>query len=358
MEHSITRLACRLIPILPLLSAATAMAQSQVTLYGVVDQSIRYTNHADADNDGQVQLTNGAVTNSRWGMLGSEDLGDGLKAIFRLESGFSPNTGQGDSALFDRYSYVGLSGKSGTVKFGLQPTEGFNLFAELDPLTIGNYPGNMWLYYLTMGRAPNAVSYENTLGNLVLGASYSFGGQPGSVSRDSYWGTRVTYKIGDLKVGAVYQSTRDDNNRQQQMWGAIGRYTVGPANLFLGYLGGIDETGILDEALNAPGRTVTYGSSVANPRRDAILITGATYQVVPAVTVTGALYAGRTRAVNGLPDNTGRRYTGVLLAEYALSAGTQLYGTVDYNKVSGGTVTELPGTSNQTGVAVGIRHIF
>jgi predicted porin len=48
----------------------------------------------------------------------------------------------------------------------------------------------------------------------------------------------------------------------------------------------------------------------------------------------------------------------VLLAEYSLSKATQVYGTVDYNHVSGGAYTELPGKNNQTGVAVGIRHMF
>lgn len=44
-----------------------ALAQSSVTLYGIVDQSIRYTTNADADNKASVQMTNGAITNSRWG---------------------------------------------------------------------------------------------------------------------------------------------------------------------------------------------------------------------------------------------------------------------------------------------------
>jgi predicted porin len=62
--------------------------------------------------------------------------------------------------------------------------------------------------------------------------------------------------------------------------------------------------------------------------------------------------------INGLGGNTGQRYTGVLLAEYALSKRTQVYATVDYNHVNGGAFTELPGKDNQTGVAAGIRHLF
>lgn len=234
--------------------AGPAFAQSSVALYGIVDQSVRYTTHASAANDSAVRMANGAITNSRWGMKGAEDLGDGLKAIFRLENGFEPQSGQADGArLFGRYAYVGLSGRLGTVELGRQTTEGFNLFGDLDPLTIGNYTANMWPYFLTQGYANNVVSYANTLGGLAVGASYGLGGVAGAMSRNAYWGVRSAYTHGALTVGAVYQQTRDADGRAQQMWGAAGRYAVGPATLFAGYLGGKDATGAIDrDYLNAP----------------------------------------------------------------------------------------------------------
>jgi len=337
-----------------------ACAQSSVTLYGIVDQSIRYTTNANAANDGSVQMANGAITNSRWGLRGTEDLGGGLKAIFRLENGFEPQTGQMDSGrLFGRYAYVGLSGGFGTLDLGRQTTEGFNLFGDLDPLTVGNYTANMWPYFLTQGYASNVVSYSNQVGGLTVGASYGFGGVPGSLGENSYWGVRSEYSNGSVTLGAVYQQTRDTHNNSQQMWGAAGRYAIGSASLFLGYLGGHDATGQIDQDyLNAPSRTVTYGSFVDNPRKDTIGYTGLAYQFGTAVTVTGAFYYDSIRDVNGISGNSGKRYTGVVEAEYALSKATQIYGTVDYNHVSGGADTELPGSGNQTGVAVGLRHIF
>ncbi|MGP8431791.1 porin [Paraburkholderia fungorum] len=340
--------------------SGNALAQSSVTLYGIVDQSIRYTTNADADNKASVQMTNGAITNSRWGLKGSEDLGGGLKAIFRLESGFEPETGQLDSknTLFNRYAYVGLQGNFGTVEMGRQTTEGFNLFGDLDPLTVGNYMANYWPYFLTQGYVSNTVSYSKTIAGLNVGASYGFGGQAGSLSENSYWGVRGEYTTGALTLGGVYQQTRDMQSHAQQMWGAAGRYVIGPASLFLGYVGGMDAIGEIDQYLNDSSRKVAYGSFVDNPRKDTIGYTGLTYQVNPAITVTSAFYWDTIRNVNGIGGNSGKRYTGVVEAEYALSKATQVYGTVDYNKVSGGTVTELPGSSNQTGVAVGLRHIF
>ncbi len=76
------------------LLAGSAYAQTSVTLYGIVDQSIRFQTNADAGNHSQTQLTNGAITNSRWGIKGSEALGNNLKAIFQLENGFDPDTGR------------------------------------------------------------------------------------------------------------------------------------------------------------------------------------------------------------------------------------------------------------------------
>lgn len=347
---------------LGLTAAGSAAAQSSVTLYGIVDQSVRYTTNANPNNDGQFQLTNGAITNSRFGLKGEEDLGGGIKAIFRLESGIDPQNGRLTNAprQFDRFAYVGLSGGWGSLKLGRQPTEAFNLFGDFDPLTVGNYTDNAWPFFITGGRIDNAVSYDGHWGGLNVGATYGFGQQPGSLSRSSYWGGRVVYAAGPFSVGGTYQQSRDLLNRTQQMWGLAGTYAFSTARLFVGYLGGRDATGNVDAALNDATRTVPAGDPAANPRHDATFYAGATVHATPALAITGAFYYDTMKHVNAQAgdDGDGKRYTAVLLAEYALSRRTQVYGTVDYNKVSGAVYTELPGKSNQTGVAVGVRHIF
>ncbi|WP_455278746.1 porin [Cupriavidus necator] len=353
------------------LLAGSAYAQTSVTLYGIVDQSIRFATNANANNDNQWELTNGAVTNSRWGLKGSEALGNNLKAIFQLEGGFDPDTGRSNQAsatnpngrLFGRQAYVGLSGDFGTIKLGRQYTEGFTFFGDYDPLTIGNYTANAWPFFLTQFRSDNVVSYGGKFGGLDVGASYGFGEQPGSMTRNQYWGARAAYTYGPFGVGGVYQEIRDINGNKQQMWGAAGKYTFGPAKVFLGYVGGKDRTGIIDNGfLNnsaaAPAPAVVTAGAASNPRKDTIGYIGLTYQATPALALTGVFYGDYVENKNGVNDNNGRRYTGVLLAEYSLSKRTQVYGTVDFNKVSGGTTTELPGRNNQTGAAVGIRHIF
>jgi len=93
------------------LAASAAHAQSSVTLYGLVDAGITYTNNVGGS--GRVALVSGNISGSRFGLRGSEDLGGGLKTIFVLENGFNVNNGtlgQG-GRMFGRQAYVGLSSK-------------------------------------------------------------------------------------------------------------------------------------------------------------------------------------------------------------------------------------------------------
>jgi predicted porin len=47
-----------------------------------------------------------------------------------------------------------------------------------------------------------------------------------------------------------------------------------------------------------------------------------------------------------------------VLAEYALSKRTEVYGTVDFTRGNGAFLSDYPGRNNQTGVAVGLRNLF
>src|SRR5579863_7049877 len=105
--------------------AGAAHAQSSVTLYGVLDAGIVYANNAHAPGSatsGQsYSLGSGAVSNTLWGLKGSEDLGGGLHAVFKLENGFNLNNGAltQSNEIFGRQAWVGLqSDQYGTVTLG------------------------------------------------------------------------------------------------------------------------------------------------------------------------------------------------------------------------------------------------
>lgn len=97
-----------------------ASAQSSVTLYGTLDVGYgRATGASEAINDskGFQQLGNFNNT-SNWGLKGTEDLGNGLKANFDLQSAINPENGS--SSGFNRSAWAGLSGGFGEVRFGRQ----------------------------------------------------------------------------------------------------------------------------------------------------------------------------------------------------------------------------------------------
>src|SRR5690606_21611484 len=101
--------------------AGAAQAESSVTLYGLID--LGYMNdHDDAKGTSQ-GIDSGNESGSRWGIKGEEDLGDGLKAVFQLESGFNADNGTSAQSgrLFGRWAYVGLKSDTlGELRLGRQ----------------------------------------------------------------------------------------------------------------------------------------------------------------------------------------------------------------------------------------------
>ena len=102
------------------LLAATsyATAASNVTLYGVLDAGVTVSKlHGDST---KVQMSNGNWMGNRWGIKGSEDLGNGNSVFFKLEQGFSLSNGNEAKAgkAFSREAALGVTGDWGTVAFG------------------------------------------------------------------------------------------------------------------------------------------------------------------------------------------------------------------------------------------------
>ncbi|MFP3890729.1 porin [uncultured Ralstonia sp.] len=375
------------------LFAGSAYAQSSVTLYGIVDTTIHYTTNANANGNSLLQMDNGAVSNSRWGLKGSEDLGGGNKALFVLESGFDPQTGRANGGgLFNRQSFVGLSNKDyGTLTAGRQYNFGFSMGGNFDPLGVGNYLENSWVYYGITGlRVSNMLKYEGKWNGLYVGLGYGFGQAAGSTADNRYLGGAVSYEFGPAMIGAFYQQQQDSTTagNKQKVWGLGGNYTVGPVKLFAGYIDSSDGTGCTNAGFGyggcagdratlglntndaqAPFTAAALGAGAvpgATKRRDHVGLGGVTYQVTPALALTGAFYYDSISNAALIAGDTGKRYTGVLLAEYALSKRTQVYGTVAYDKAKDAAVPEMAGgtangqnaKTNQVGAGVGIRHIF
>ena len=197
-----------------LLICESVHAQSSVTLYGMADSGLTYTNNQGGAP--RVQTWSGSRGSSRFGLRGSENLGGGLKAIFGLENGFDIQSGKSlqNGREFGRQSWVGLAGNFGTVTFGRQSDLVFDALGSYGTgimmagslgVRAGDVDNIFGDYFFN-----NAVKYVSPTwrGTRVEGL-YSFGGVAGSLARDQVWGFAVSYDSGPLGATVLYRRAND-----------------------------------------------------------------------------------------------------------------------------------------------------
>ncbi|MDR5779518.1 porin [Caballeronia sp. LZ065] len=204
-------------------AAAPAFAQSSVTLYGIVDDSIVYQSSQTSlgSNSGgrsNVKMASGIWAGSRFGLKGAEDLGGGNKAIFQLESGFNINTGgqQYTNAMFGRQAWVGLTNPGyGTLTLGRQYTSYYTLMSPYSPTNwltgyFGAHPGDLDELD-TIYRANNSIVYTSPkLYGFTVSGSYSLAGVPDSAYQGSTWSAAIQYQQGP--IGGAVAFTRINNS--------------------------------------------------------------------------------------------------------------------------------------------------
>ncbi|MCA8299232.1 porin [Burkholderia sp. AU30198] len=342
-----------------------AFAQSSVTLYGIVDTSLRYLTNANSRNDGQVAMGVGVETPSRFGLKGVEDLGGGTSAIFKLENQFQLWSGKLDNSsntLFQRNAYVGLSNdKYGTLTFGRQQTPFFEMMAsKYDPMTVGDFWQDSWIYNGVgpFFSAVNSVKYSGQFSNLRVKSIYGFGGVAGSVGLNSMYGFAASYDAGPLSAGVGYQQN-DHQGKKFKIANVSATYSITAAvKLLGGWLHAQDHTGLTDVDMQQPGASKLAG--VSPNRIDDSFYVGSSVLATPQLNLTFAGYYGHTRNAANVDGSlgTGINYSATLLAEYALSKRTEVYGTVDVTHGNGVFRADYPGRNTQTGVAVGMRNVF
>jgi predicted porin len=197
-------LAAALFTSLPLLAAA----QSNVTVYGVMDAAVSLEDTGAPGENRRTVINSGDQSSSRLGFRGTEDLGNGLKALFNIEAGVSLDTGAADSALFGRRSVVGLQGSFGTVTVGREYSPIAAVAGATDILGQGFYGSNLSAFTsnrLTR-RISNSVNYKsNAISGFTLGAVYG-AGERGTGPSGDLAGVALEYANGPFYVGAGYHS--------------------------------------------------------------------------------------------------------------------------------------------------------
>ena len=220
--------------------AGAASAQSSVTLYGIIDiglqyQSISLDNAPGSAGDlssSRFGMTNGTQSGSRWGLRGTEDLGNGLRAVFVLESGFDSangNSGQG-SRLFGRQSTLGLaSNQWGQIDFGRQTNMASKYFTPVDPFGAGFVQAAAGSSFTSANtiRYSNMVMYQTpSISGFNAGVGYSFDTQLSALYLDNC-GTAACSTAGD---------TTDFPSMNNQRAVTVGlNYSNGPLYLMAAY---------------------------------------------------------------------------------------------------------------------------
>lgn len=172
---------------------------------------------------------------SRLGFKGTEDLGNGLSAVFQMEA--SINLDDGTGGTFNRNSFVGLSGKSwGTALLGRHDTPYKISTRRLDQFaeTIGD---NRSIMGGGLG-ASAAAAFDGRQSNVVAYISPSFSGFSAAAA---YVAGAETPANGDKKGNAWSLAGMYDNGPlyatlayERHNFGTAGSGTMGPAGTLLG----------------------------------------------------------------------------------------------------------------------------
>jgi predicted porin len=345
----------------------TASAQSNVTIYGLVDAGVAYvTNDKPAGNKTSVDA--GQLQTSRWGFRGVEDLGNGLKARFGLEGTLFNDTGAAGVAtgtptttsLFDREATVGLGGSFGSVDLGRQNILGIGSVGLADPMGISfaatnpnvlfsamNHAGVYGAYGANNGgsalRQSNSIKYVSpTFGGAGFAVMRGFGEQAGDTGKSKYEGVSAFYTGGPFGVAGAYARMTNATNTQTLKSYALGvKYTTPVA--------------VLKSTYSANEVDTTQ-------RKIAVFGVGVDVPVSPAITLTGAFY--NTRHTGDASDDS-QQY--IAIAKYALSKRSVLYAS--YGRANTDTVVTATqinlaqgfvavGSDSANRYTVGIMHLY
>jgi predicted porin len=341
----------------------TCRAESSgVTLYGVLDAGVLYKTNADAAGRRQTQLVSGGEVPNRWGLLGSENLGNGWAAKFWLESSFKVGTGQfvnggqpatAGTVLFDRGASVGLANQRyGEVLMGrnwtpfwesLQGSDasGWSTFGSLNNVSYQNLTGLKGGYYW----ANNSVKYVSpTLHGVRASVLYSIGGKAGDFQNSRLYSGHIEFKSGPVRLSAAYIEANDPT-------GATDRTTARAYNLGAGYSFG---------RLSRVGATWTNFRNPATGANQGFLGLTGSWGITSATVLTGAYIH--------LTDFQKSTRNGDLFKvgiDHFLSTRTTLYADVGYTSNGAGGTFGLQNVvpagragDSQLGILAGIRTRF
>jgi GBP family porin len=307
--------------ILVALLATAASAQAAPEFYGNIDLGVGVQK---LNGKTATRVDNGNSSASTFGIRGSEDLGNGLKAIFQMEGSFKGDDGTTNVQTFNRDTFVGLSNGAHTVKFGRLKTLNRAVVLEYDAFNASAWGIAMTAMDQNGNFAANSVQYDYASSVLKGSFQHTAGEKAeGGISAGSTDAIQVRYANGPLS--ATLTHTRVDD---------AAPLAASTTNTMIGagYDFGVVKT------------TLMYQDSKASKVLpiDSRFVVSATAPLNEAVSVMAQ--AGQVKLANG--DNSNLVALG---GTYTLSKRTNLYASL--------TKSDMVGQDSKQFVA-GIRHKF
>lgn len=325
------------------LAAGSALAQSSVTVYGRLNESVeRQKTTTGATSTSTTVLQNNG---SRLGFRGTEDLGGGLKAGFTLEHRFSADTGKqtfdgsGTPPIPNAFwggageSSVNLSGGFGMIKLGHYTSEAY--FATSDATDLLNHGTGTSsdALYKYLNNDNNKISYRTpSIAGLTVDAALLLheGTPPGGVAPGNHaYDLAVNYTLGNLGLGLGYEKDPLDD----QQIAVRASYSFAPVTV----------TGYVQRFKNE-----SIGKSKTIARVSAQYDIGA-IELHAAVGMAGQIDGA------GTTEDEGKARQFTVGANYNLSKRTKVFTFANQTKVS---AVDANVATKGTQFSVGVRHNF
>lgn len=388
--------------------AGSALA-ADVQLYGILDTGVGYS-HIDMDTSGvddvdSFEMKSGVGSGSRWGLKGTEDLGNGLTVGFILENGFDSDDGSEDSTgvMFNRESSLFLEGSFGKLAFGRMGAlnSGQSSWSKVGMInafgtSYGEFTAQASNVFSLAGQWDNMIAYETPdFAGFKLFTQYGMGSNDNEneSSSNRFYSLGVTYNNGPFAgyfaVDAInYKTAKFSKGEWPNNGDDIddsltvtlgGSYDFDVVKIYLGAqyfdevrlssLGGpicrandVRDLGIsgFDLSINDIAKLKGYGISLSG---DAPLAGGRVMFGLGYVDADAAdsLDKALSQNIAGFRDFEIQRYVVSAGYSYPFSKRTDVYGVASYMQDNEDTSRES-GTLEQDPSAysfyVGLRHRF
>ncbi len=373
--------------------AAGYASAANVTLYGVADLGLMY-NHSKVETGNTATKTDsfglesGINAGSRFGLKGTEELGNGLTVGFKLENSFNADDGTlgHDSRLFGREASVSLSGAFGTLSAGRMGGVGSfagvdTVFANGDAFDGGD---NDVLGLALSSRYDNLLQYQTPVFAGVQGTfQYSFKGdnkdatqkdlREGSSAVDRYYSASLNGNWGAVGAVVAYEyfnyasfgaAATNPEHEDGQIVYLGGNYDCGfaktfaMAQYFKGVkVGAVSALGFLSDE-QAKTANTTYNDGVKGYG----LHLGTQVPVLAGTTTVGLYYVDMTaESSNAAVEDRDATYYGVAARyEYPLSKRTTVYTGAGYGKTKIDQVVDgdVERSNELVQAYVGLKHTF